>query len=362
MQIRKQKGGRVPCLRGIFLDVSLFGGVILVFPFLAALTVAAIAILVLTGNDEYSAAFLMKAGTGSPCDSDQHLQPHFPVSLRQALDEFEKVTLSEVSKVVWQTWKTSELIKGSGPYDHVEIRLKPSNPEYDFVLMNDTEVDDFMRTHFRGRIYDAFRLMNPAIGAMRADLWRYCVLYVYGGVYLDLDSGLKTPLSQWGFDDNAVLEVEDNDWTVAYHKCRGMWSNLLSDDSLPERVAGEKIFAQWILTFPLKRHPILWETIRLVTEHIHAWKDTNYTTTLSTRNKVLCLTGPPVFSTAIQKLYAMTGNWTKMRVMAPSPEHTGRAVFKVFQWASINERHYGRERSTVPMKVNAATRNNFAKG
>ncbi|RYY75949.1 hypothetical protein EON63_18875 [archaeon] len=44
-----------------------------------------------------------------------------------------------------------------------------------------------------GAVYD---LINPLVGAARADVWRYAVLYTYGGVYLDDDSDMKTP-----FDD-----------------------------------------------------------------------------------------------------------------------------------------------------------------
>lgn len=41
-----------------------------------------------------------------------------------------------------------------------------------------------MEEHFQGPIFDAYRSINPAFGAMKADFWRYCVLYMYGGVYL----------------------------------------------------------------------------------------------------------------------------------------------------------------------------------
>ena len=33
---------------------------------------------------------------------------------------------------------------------------------------------------------------NPALGAAKADLWRYAVLYAVGGVYIDVDAFVET--------------------------------------------------------------------------------------------------------------------------------------------------------------------------
>ena len=35
------------------------------------------------------------------------------------------------------------------------------------------------------------------LGVMKADFWRYCVLYVHGGIYLDLDTKLVQPIQNW---------------------------------------------------------------------------------------------------------------------------------------------------------------------
>ena len=45
---------------------------------------------------------------------------------------------------------------------------------------------DFMKTHFSGDVYQAYRRLPMAV--MRADLWRYCVIYKYGGIYADADA------------------------------------------------------------------------------------------------------------------------------------------------------------------------------
>ena len=44
-------------------------------------------------------------------------------------------------------------------------------------------------------VYDVYTKLTP--GAARADLWRYCVLWVHGGVYVDADCTCLVPLDEW---------------------------------------------------------------------------------------------------------------------------------------------------------------------
>eukprot|EP00966_Prymnesium_polylepis_P198981 4611101-Prymnesium_polylepis.1 len=68
-------------------------------------------------------------------------------------------------------------------------------------------MDGFMRRHFRPSVYRAFSSL--ALGVARADLWRYCVLFACGGVYVDLDSYVRMPLDELSrAEDVAVLSLE----------------------------------------------------------------------------------------------------------------------------------------------------------
>lgn len=66
------------------------------------------------------------------------------------------------------------------------------NPEYEHVFYNDADCDKFMSTNFPGRIYNAYQTIIP--GAYKGDIFRMCYLYKYGGVYLDLNKTLLSPL------------------------------------------------------------------------------------------------------------------------------------------------------------------------
>ena len=78
------------------------------------------------------------------------------------------------------------------------------------------------------------------IGAAKADLWRYLILYKNGGVYLDLDSCFNVPLNQI---------IDNNDKAIITRECRSGF------------------FVQWCLFFN-KSHPILKEIIETVVDNI----------------------------------------------------------------------------------------------
>lgn len=48
------------------------------------------------------------------------------------------------------------------------------------------------------------------IGVMRADVWRVAVIYVYGGIYADLDTECRASVCEWiDKDDGLVVGVEN---------------------------------------------------------------------------------------------------------------------------------------------------------
>jgi len=82
---------------------------------------------------------------------------------------------------IYQTWKTKEL-----PPKMREIvdYNKSFNPAFKFVLFDDKDCRDFIDDNFREDVLNAYDTLVP--GAYKTDLWRYCVLYIYGGIYLDI--------------------------------------------------------------------------------------------------------------------------------------------------------------------------------
>jgi mannosyltransferase OCH1-like enzyme len=163
-----------------------------------------------------------------------------------------------IPKRIYQTWKTKDLPWG---IKKVIKNMMDLNPSYSHYLYDDNEMDKFVLEHYPGDIYEAYNVL--AIGAARADLWRYLILYKYGGIYLDIDAAILKPLD-----------------TLIQH----------SDSAIITREMYEGLFNQWILIFR-KGHPLLKEVINQCVENIKK----------KSSNNILHLTGSTVFTNIINK-------------------------------------------------------------
>lgn len=99
--------------------------------------------------------------------------------------------VQKIPKIIWQTMKTNRVPVFMKNYADTWIDL---NPEYEYRFCDDNDIIDFIKTDFPAYL-DAYKKMK--YGASRADLWRYLVIYKYGGVYADMDCRCINPLRQW---------------------------------------------------------------------------------------------------------------------------------------------------------------------
>ncbi len=82
---------------------------------------------------------------------------------------------------IYQTWYTKDL----PPHMKKNVeQLKQQNPEFSYELYDDNDCREFIRINFSPDVLHAYDTMIP--GAYKADLWRYCVLYKNGGIYIDI--------------------------------------------------------------------------------------------------------------------------------------------------------------------------------
>ena len=59
-----------------------------------------------------------------------------------------------------------------------------NNPEFKHYLYDDDDCRNFIKNSFPIQVLNAFDSLVP--GAYKADLWRYCILYINGGIYFKL--------------------------------------------------------------------------------------------------------------------------------------------------------------------------------
>ena len=106
-------------------------------------------------------------------------------------------------------------------------RWKQLNPSYTIDFSLDQDCIQFLRTHFNDYIANLF--ITIPVGMYKADLWRLCKLYVYGGVYADVD---LVP----------YLNVDLLDKSIDFYTCLSSFSN--------------SIFQAFMMAKP--KHPLLY--------------------------------------------------------------------------------------------------------
>lgn len=109
-----------------------------------------------------------------------------PIVLAERMNDNSSQT---IPKIILQTHIDKTLI----PFE-VYHNIKKYAPDYTHLILNDEEALDFLEHYFHSSVKERFlRFTN---GAHKADILRYALLYVYGGVYLDIKTELIKPLDE----------------------------------------------------------------------------------------------------------------------------------------------------------------------
>jgi len=111
--------------------------------------------------------------------------------------------ISGVPLVIYQSWQTNSV----PDYMHACVKkLIATNPEFDYYLYSDKHCRLFIKKYFDREVLNAFDSLKP--GAYKSDLWRYCILYKKGGVYLDIKYYSVVPLLPI-VEKNPLIYVKD---------------------------------------------------------------------------------------------------------------------------------------------------------
>lgn len=104
----------------------------------------------------------------------------------------------KIPKIIAQTWKSSDVNTVPKHWKTSPESFKLLMPEWQYVLSGDKENREFVAEYFPSflKYYDAFEH-----NIMRVDAWRYCWLYVNGGIYADCDWEITQPLDELFYVD-----------------------------------------------------------------------------------------------------------------------------------------------------------------
>jgi len=87
----------------------------------------------------------------------------------------------EIPKIIFQTWKTHDV---PDQWKNAQLSVKEKNKDWKYVLLSDEDNLEIVKKNFPNFLS---YYINFKYNIQRADAIRYMVLYLYGGVYLDLD-------------------------------------------------------------------------------------------------------------------------------------------------------------------------------
>jgi len=118
---------------------------------------------------------------------------------------------SVIPQNIWQTWETKDL---SPKMSECVDKLKKNNPTFTYYLFDEVDRRKFIKDNFPEEVVLAYDALIP--GAYRADLWRYCVLYIHGGTYIDIkmqfeEGSLKDYINKENFVSDSTIIKETCD-------------------------------------------------------------------------------------------------------------------------------------------------------
>jgi mannosyltransferase OCH1-like enzyme len=138
---------------------------------------------------------------GKPISS---IAPVTPISVLK--DDSQPAVSDVVPRVIYQTWESHEMptrMMAAG------AALREANPGFEHRLFDAPERRAFLVEYFSEAVVAAYDTLVP--NAFKADLWRYCILYLRGGFYVDVKftpaesfEGLCTS-QHWVLDNSATF-------------------------------------------------------------------------------------------------------------------------------------------------------------
>jgi len=127
-----------------------------------------------------------------------------------------------IPKRIFQTHKSIQYIQSKPKLQLALSSWRRFVPEFGYHFYTNEMCDEFIRTEmveeFGDIIYEVYNRLPLAV--MKADLWRYCVIYKYGGIYADADSICKCDPNIFTTRDTMIVCAPENSshlcqWTFA---------------------------------------------------------------------------------------------------------------------------------------------------
>jgi mannosyltransferase OCH1-like enzyme len=222
----------------------------------------------------------------------------FPIE-QKFFDTDQTINLPEIEfdnttpRIIYRCHKDSESVKNY--QKAIDISLQ-NNPDYEYKFFSDLDIENFIKQYYDDRILTAYKSIKKSYGPARADLFRYLLIYIKGGIYMDVKSGATDCLEKILRKSKGKLLVSN--WTEfpikyipGYHIDEMYYSYVFQNS------CGE--FQNWHVISG-KGNPVLKHLIRQVVTNIEKgildkqlYKNGKYS--------VLYMTGPVIYTHIVEK-------------------------------------------------------------
>lgn len=129
-----------------------------------------------------------------------------------------------IPRIIHQTWREPITRKKYPNWSHFQKSFKQYGYEYRFYT--DGEARAFLKAHFPPEILSVYDDILP--GAFKADLFRYCILLLYGGVYADIDILMVSMLDDLIQDDTGFVVPLDKQPFVSENVTLCLWNGFMA--------------------------------------------------------------------------------------------------------------------------------------
>jgi len=110
------------------------------------------------------------------------------MTIKEPVMQKDKIDLN-IPKYIFQTHKSMAYVYANkGVQRSINQWKQFTSPKYNYRYFFNTDAmcESFVRNNFPSDVYQAYSKLP--MGVMKADLWRYCIIYHYGGIYVDTDT------------------------------------------------------------------------------------------------------------------------------------------------------------------------------
>ena len=128
--------------------------------------------------------------------------------------------VSGVPLVIYTTWHSDMIPPKMAECVNNLIKM---NPEFDHYMYTKDQCAKFIEDNFDKEVLDAYYTLKPL--SYKSDLWRFCVLYKNGGVYLDIKFSSTVPLFHF-IKENSGFFVKDLDGNCPAIDNKGKYGTL----------------------------------------------------------------------------------------------------------------------------------------